>query len=119
MGLFFLTFGLFKIINYKEFIVAYRRYDIFAKRSKLYASTYPFIEIILGILYTLDLFKVPLNIFTAILMFVSLIGVVQTLQSNKTIMCACLGAVVKLPVTKITLLENLTMGLMALLMLVM
>lgn len=49
---------------------------------------------------------------------VSAIGVAQALMAKRKIVCACLGAVFKIPITKVTLLEDVLMFLMALGMLV-
>jgi Methylamine utilisation protein MauE len=117
MGFFFLIFGGFKVLNLKGFAEAYSIYDIFAKQSKLYAYAYPFIELTLGALYLLRLFPLFTNVFTLALMLVSSIGVAQELLKGKEIMCACLGAVFKIPMTWVTLTEDLLMAAMALIML--
>jgi hypothetical protein len=44
-------------------------------------------------------------------------GVAQALREKRTIQCACLGTALKLPMTKVTLAEDVVMGLMALVML--
>ena len=50
-------------------------------------------------------------------MAIGSIGVFQALREKKTIQCACLGTALKLPMTKVTLIEDVGMGVMALLML--
>ena len=44
--------------------------------------------------------------------------VTQALLQKRKIRCACLGTILKLPMSGITLLEDLLMGVMALVMLV-
>jgi len=117
MGFFFLIFGGFKVMNLKGFAEAYSIYDIIAQRSELYAYAYPFIELTLGALYLLRLFPMFTNAFTFVLMLVSSIGVAQELLKGKEIMCACLGVVFKIPMTWVTLTEDLLMAAMALIML--
>src|SRR5437899_24759 len=51
MGIFFLIFGGFKLINLKNFAEAYAKYDLVAQRSRIYALVYPFIEVALGVGY--------------------------------------------------------------------
>lgn len=117
MAVFFLVFGFFKIINLPGFVEAYSMYDIIAQRSKIYAYIYPFIEIILGLAY---LFRYKLflaNIITVIIMAIGSIGVAIELSKGRQIVCACLGAVFKLPMTYVTLAEDVIMGLMAVVML--
>ncbi len=47
-----------------------------------------------------------------IVMSVSIIGVIQSMLRKSKFQCACLGAVFKLPLSKITLLEDALMILM-------
>ena len=118
MGLFFLIFGLFKLMDLKAFVMAYADYDILAKRSKVYGYLYPFIELTLGYLYLSNTQLFYTNIATAVLMTISSIGVINVVWVKKQkIHCACLGAVVKLPMTTVTVIEDLGMGVMALIML--
>lgn len=117
MGAFFIVFGGFKVINLAGFAQAYSEYDIIAKRSTLYAHIYPFFELILGIMYITRYQLVLANWATFILMAISSIGVALELAKGKTIVCACLGAVFKIPMTYVTLAEDIIMGLMALFML--
>ncbi len=118
MAGFFLVFGTFKLLNLRAFAEAYSMYDIIAKRSTAYAHIYPSIEIGLGIAYLFSLFPTATNLITLILMIISSIGVAQELAQKKTIMCACLGTVFKIPMTYVTLFEDLLMAAMALLALV-
>lgn len=115
MGSFFVTFGIFKFINFQSFVTAFTRYDIIAKRSELYAKLFPFIELLLGVSFLLGNPADYVLYITIVLMLVSSIGVIKVLRKNdQTILCACMGTIIKLPVTTITLVENLGMGAMAL-----
>ncbi|MCA9385680.1 hypothetical protein KC717_03455 [Candidatus Dojkabacteria bacterium] len=119
IGVFFLVFSLFKIFNLKNFVPAYQQYDILAKRSIIYAYVYPFIELLLAFGYLMIGFGIGLHLTTAILMVISSIGIFKAMKEpDHTIMCACLGTFIKLPVTKITLVEDLAMSTMALLMII-
>lgn len=116
MGFFFLVFGLFKIFNLKNFAQAYSMYDLIAKRSKFYAYSYPFIEVVLGVLYLLQYNSIIINSVTIVLMSISALGVAYELSQGKKIVCACLGTVFKIPMTYVTLAEDLLMVIMALVM---
>lgn len=113
MGMFFILFGLLKASNLKNFVSAYRMYDILAMRSRAYAYAYPFIELALGALYVMALFPLLTNAITLVVMLVSAWGVYRKLASGEPIMCACLGAVFKVPMTWVTLGEDLLMAVMA------
>jgi len=116
MGLTFLFFGYFKIIDVRAFADGYSTYDIIAMRSRVYAISYPFIELILAGLYLSDTGGIYRDIFTLLLMLIGSLGVFMKLQLKEEIPCVCLGVVFKLPMTKVTLFENLFMATMALMM---
>jgi len=118
MGLFFLTFGFFKTLDWKGFIDAFAEYDIVAARSRIYATIYPGLEIALGVLFLINFNPVLISAITVIIMGVSSIGVIRAVMSKKPFRCACLGTVVKLPMSTITIIEDVGMGLMALVMLI-
>jgi hypothetical protein len=118
MAYFFLVFGLFKLSNLSAFADAYMTYDILAKKSRTYALLYPFIEIGLGVLYFFVIGGIYRDLFTFIIMSIGTIGVWKALQNKDEIPCACLGTVFSVPMTKVTLFENLFMALMALYMVV-
>ena len=117
MGLFFVIFGLFKVLNLKGFKDAYRMYDVIAMKYPLYGYAYPFFELGLGALYLLSLYPFTTNLVTLTLMSVSAWGVYLKLRKKEKIMCACLGVVFKVPMTWVTLAEDLLMAGMALVML--
>lgn len=117
MGIFFIVFGIFKVINLSAFAQAYAEYDLIAQHSSLYAHTYPFIELALGVLYLTKSYLFVTNIVTVILMSISALGVAQELAKKREIQCACLGLVFNVPMTYVTLAEDLLMTMMALLML--
>ena len=114
MGLFFLVFGAFKIASLKEFATTYAEYDLIAKKFPNYGYIYPFIELALGLSYIYSIQLLATNLITSLLMIIGSLGILQTMKQNKKIMCACLGTVVKLPLTHISLLEDVLMGAMAL-----
>jgi hypothetical protein len=118
MGIFFLVFGSFKVIKFADFAQAYAEYDIIAKRLFVYGYAYPFLELGLGFAYLINMFPVTTNLFTLVLMCVSAVGVAQKLLKREQIMCACLGTVFKIPMTYVTLAEDLIMAFMAMIMLV-
>lgn len=113
MGVFFLTFATFKFIGYQMFTIMFAGYDIIAKRIKLYAYAYPVIELFLAILYLGNLLPSSREYLTVIVMGVGTIGVWQEVKKRSGIHCACLGNVIKLPLSTVSLVEDVAMGLMA------
>ncbi len=117
MAGFFLVFSFFKILNLTAFVDAYAGYDIVAAKWRFYGYVYPFIELALGAAYLTGFQPLLTNILTILVMGVSTIGVVKSLLARRKIRCACLGAVFNLPMSYVTLTEDLLMVLMALAML--
>jgi Methylamine utilisation protein MauE len=118
MASFFLIFGFFKIINLRGFAEAYSIYDLIARRYFWYGYVYPFLEIGLGLAYFFTWNLFAMNIFALVLMLISAAGVFNELQKGKQITCACLGTVFKIPMTYVTLAEDLIMAVMAFIMLI-
>lgn len=117
MGLFYIVFGFFKLLDLKGFPASFSMYDPIAKRMPIYGWIYPFLETALGILFLMR-WQIPAAlIITIIILGITTIGVVKTLFNKKQIQCACLGTALKLPMTKATLIENTVMLVMAIWML--
>jgi len=113
MAGFFLTFSFFKFLNLKGFADSYSSYDWLAKKLYNYGYVYPFIELGLGIAYLTGYQPVATNIITIIVMGFSSIGVIQAVAGKRKIQCACLGAVFNLPMSTVTIIEDLLMVMMA------
>ena len=113
MAGFFLAFSFFKMLDLNGFADSYAMYDIVARRIKVYGYIYPFIELSLGIAYLTGFNPVVTNLSTLIVMGVSVIGVVQSVMNKRKIRCACLGAVFNLPMSTVTIIEDLLMIVMA------
>ncbi len=117
MGLFFIVFSFFKFLDLKGFVQSFRMYDPLAKAIPSYAWVYPFIELILGICFLMRYVIPTALVVTLIILGITTFGVVKVLSDKKSIQCACLGAVLKLPMTKATFIENSIMIVMAIYML--
>ena len=118
MGLFFIVFSFFKMLDLKGFPKSFRMYDPLAKRFPLYGSIYPFIETALGLMFLMRLEVRVALIITLVVLGITTIGVTKALLDKKSIRCACLGTVLKLPMTEATFIENMIMIVMAISMLV-
>lgn len=114
MGIFFLVFAGFKFMGYKMFVEMFAGYDIIAKRVKAYSYAYPFIELGLAIFYLANLYPSARDVFTLIIMVISSVGVFQEIYHRRSgVYCACLGNVIKLPLSTVSLVENVGMAVMA------
>jgi copper chaperone CopZ len=113
MGLFYIIFSFFKILDIKGFSMSFRMYDPLAKQAPIYGYIYPFIEVLLGMMFLIR-FEVNIAlILTVIVLGITTIGVTQTLINKRSIKCACLGTTLNLPMTEATFIENALMIIMA------
>lgn len=118
MGGFFVFFGSFKLIGYESFHLMFPVYDPIARKYKWYGYSYPFIELFLGFLYCSDLFPLFRDVTTIVLLGIGAYGVRKAIKAQQGINCACLGNIIKLPLSSVTLLEDVLMVAMAAIMLV-
>ncbi len=118
MAGFFIVFSFFKFLDLQGFRDAYATYDLLAKHWRDYGLIYPFLEFILGLFFLFQ-FKLRFALYASIiLMSFSSLGVIQALREKRKIQCACLGTVLNLPMSTITLVEDLGMVIMSIMMLV-
>ncbi len=118
MGLFYIVFSFFKLLDLKGFPESFRMYDPLAKVIPVYGWIYPFIELTLGILFLMRV-QIPLAlILTLVILGITTFGVTKSLLNKKSIQCACLGTALKLPMTKATFIENSVMIIMSIIMLI-
>lgn len=118
MAGFFIVFSFFKFLNLKAFAESYAMYDLLAMKVPAYGFVYPFIELSLGLAYLTAFQPEFTNWTTVIIMGFSSIGVIQSVVDKRKIRCACLGTVFNLPMSTVTIIEDLLMVGMAVLMLI-
>ncbi|TAG27129.1 MAG: hypothetical protein EAZ37_06360 [Burkholderiales bacterium] len=113
MAGFFLTFSFFKLLDIPAFANAYAGYDLLAARWQGWGYVYPFVELSLGLAYLANFQPTFTNWATLLIMGFSAIGVIRAVVSQTKIQCACLGTVFKLPMSTVTIIEDVGMVLMA------
>lgn len=118
MGLFYIVFSFFKLLDLKGFSESFKMYDPLASRVPIYGWIYPFIEVVLGLMFLMHFGVKTALVITLIVLGVTTIGVTKSLLDKKSIRCACLGTALKLPMTEATFIENAVMIVMAILLLV-
>lgn len=113
MGLFFLAFSFFKLLDIPGFAMSYMSYDIIAAKFPKWGFVYPFIEFGLGVWFMTGMKLMEASVITFVVMLVSLIGVVKAVLTKRKIQCACLGTGFNLPMSTVTIIEDGGMVLMA------
>src|SRR3990167_2750925 len=116
---FFLVFSAFKLLDIRGFAEGYSTYDLLARRWNAYGYIYPFLELSLGILYLTQWMPTTTQLATVIIMGFSSLGVINSLLKKQKFQCACLGTILKVPLSSITLIEDLTMVILAAIALIM
>jgi copper chaperone CopZ len=113
MAGFFLVFSFFKLLDLDGFADAYRSYDLIAQAVPAWGKAYPFVELALGAAYLLRVAPVATNLITLVLMAAGAAGVWKALANKQKLRCACLGTALNLPMTTVTLVEDIGMATMA------
>ncbi|CAN5177482.1 hypothetical protein BH09SUM1_BH09SUM1_29780 [soil metagenome] len=113
MAGFFLVFSFFKLLDLRGFADAYQMYDVIGAKLRVWAFAYPFVELALGVAFLIRFQPVATNIATLALMLIGAAGVFRALSRKQSIRCACLGTALNLPMTTVTLIEDLVMASMA------
>jgi hypothetical protein len=117
MGFFFVILSMLKFFDVRGFAEGFSQYDLVTQSFKPYAYFYPFIELALGLLFFAQWVPVIAKILTIVVMGISACGVFKALIDRKKILCACMGTTIRLPLTVVSLVENVGMGVLALIML--
>lgn len=114
---FFLVFSGFKLIDLKGFAEGYSTYDLLAKKFYVYGYIYPFIELFFGVAMILAPQSISLLWAEIVVMGFSGLGVAIKLAKKEKFHCVCLGTLLKVPLTKVTLIEDFGMVALAALLL--
>ena len=117
MAGFFIVFSGFKLIDLEGFTQGYSTYDLLAKRWFAYGYIYPFIELSFGLAMILNIFSREILWAEALIMAFSGLGVAIKVAKGEKFQCACLGTFLKVPLTKVTLIEDFGMSILALILL--
>ena len=117
MGFFLAVFSMFKLFDLEGFADGFQMYDLLAKPVRAYAYLYPFIELALGLEYLAHWHPKLIYSATVIVMTFGALGVIRALSKRLDIECACLGTVLRVPLSTVALTEDLGMALMAAVML--
>jgi hypothetical protein len=113
MGMVFVVFSLFKLMNLQGFVEGLRKYDFIAQRFAGYAMIFPFIELILGLSYIMYGPLLMLNVLTFAFTALNSFSVIHALRKGLDVRCACLGTAFDIPLSSVSIIENAMMAVMA------
>ena len=109
MAGFFIVFAGFKLLDGRGFAESYAMYDVVAERWRGWGLVYPFVELGLGLAYLTNVAPLWTNVATIVILGVSAIGVVRSVLDRRAIKCACLGTGFNLPMSTVTIVEDVSM----------
>jgi hypothetical protein len=118
MGFFLCQFALLKLFNPIQFADGFQMYDLIAKNCRAYAFAYPLIELILGLSYLALFLPILTAILTIIILGAGAVSVIRALIKGLDVRCACMGTILDVPLSTVTLTEDLGMVAMAILLLI-
>lgn len=113
MGFFLCQFALLKLFHPLDFAEGFQMYDLLAMRSKAYAIAYPVIELALGLGYLSFILPKVIYVLTILILGFGAVGVIRALSKGLDVRCACMGTVLDVPLSTVTLTEDLGMVAMA------
>jgi YHS domain-containing protein len=119
MGFFLVVFSMFKLFDLSGFADGFQMYDLLAKPFRPYAFVYPFIELSLGLGYLSHWQSRAIYLATMVVMLFGALGVFNALRKKLDLECACMGTILKVPLSTVALIEDLGMAAMAAAMLLM
>ncbi len=113
MGFFLVVFALLKFFDLPGFADGFQMYDLLAKRWRPYALVYPFIELALGLGFLAEWRPDILYPATVAILVFGALGVIRALAKGLDVKCACMGNILKVPLSTVALTEDLGMAAMA------
>lgn len=113
MGVFLTVFALLKIFDIEGFANGFEMYDLAGMRSRGYAVAYPFVELGLGLWWFSGLLMPVASVVTIAVFMFGALGVVMALWRGLDIECPCMGNILSVPLSTVTLTEDLAMVAMA------
>lgn len=113
MGTLLLFFAALKLFDIRGFQRGFIQYDLVTKAVPVYGFIYPFLELALALLYLSQIALAPTYIATIVIMLVGGAGIIRAIIRGKTPNCACMGAVLDVPLGAVSIVENFGMATMA------
>jgi len=117
MGFFLCQFAMLKLFHPSGFADGFQKYDLIASKSRIYAYLYPLMELALGLGYLANFAPVLVYLSTIIILGIGAVGVIKALIQGLDLRCACMGTVLDVPLSTVTLTEDIGMVVMAFIML--
>ena len=112
MGIFLCQLATLKLLHPKGFAEGFAKYDLIAMRNTKYALFYPLIELFLGLCFLAQVIPVAIYILTIAVFGLGAVGVIMALKKGMDVRCVCLGTILDVPLSTVSLIEDIGMVLM-------
>lgn len=110
MGVALIIFASLKLFNPSKFADGFQMYDLLAKPFRPYAYVYPYIELFLGLAWLAQVQALVWVYWATVIVFgFGALGVLFALKRGLNVNCACMGNVLNVPLSHVTLGEDVAM----------
>lgn len=113
MGVFLCVFALLKLFNPATFVKGFHMYDAITRQVRAFGYVYPYLELGLGLGYLAHVAPRMVYAATLVLFLYGAACVLLALRRGLDVYCPCMGSILKVPLSTVTLLEDIGMSLMA------
>lgn len=118
MAGFFMFFGAFQLNSLSSTSEALKKYDPLAQKFSWYVGLYPFVFFFFGLLLHFHSASLIVSLLTIPMLGIQTMGIIKALKSGANIECACAGTKFSLPLSYVTVVENLIMVTMSIAMII-
>lgn len=118
MGYFLIILAMLKLFDIPGFKKGFKKYDLITKKYPAYGTIYPILELLLGFLYLGSYFPVLTYVLTILIMGAGGLSVAIAIHKGQKLNCACMGNILSVPLSTVSIIENFGMSAMALYMLI-
>jgi hypothetical protein len=98
-----------KLYDIHKFSNIFQKYDLISKILPIYSYIYPFLEIFLGLNLILKKNLIMTKIITKNIMLISIVSILISLYNGENLRCGCIGTFFNVPLSYISISENLLM----------
>lgn len=113
MGVFLLVFALLKLFDLPAFASGFAKYDLLAGVVRPWGFVYPLVELGLALGFLARWNPALLHPATVVVMVFGALGVLRSLVRGDDLDCVCMGSILDVPLSVVTLTEDLGMAAMA------
>lgn len=109
MGFFLVLVSTLKLLDLHSFVEGFAEYDLIARKFPFWGYFYAPVELSIGVSFFNPSWITFTALGTILIQFPSLVGVIGKLKRKSHIQCYCVGGLIKLPLSWVTVFEYTVM----------